>query len=114
MEKLGGWRWRDDVTTGATTKIQRTAKVGDGERWYVESVHVLNSKTSVADCLVSVERGSTRYPLYYFTDLELEEWQRAQVRVWLFERECLRFDWSDVASDDVVSVVVHGTKRLVK
>jgi len=105
------WRRRIDKVAGSTSPSFDTDRVGDGERWYVERVAVRDVDTANADCLVSVVRGATTYPAYYFKDIPQNEWESIQLRLWLFEGEYLRFSWSGVVTTDELNMVIHGIRR---
>jgi len=107
---MGVWRERITLVATTTSHTMYSEPVPEGERWYLQRVCVRDDAAAFADCLLSIDAGTHKHPLYYFantgTDLEVCQ----PIECWLREGERLQFDWKDVAAADKLFVHVTGHK----
>lgn len=105
--------WREQITQNATgtTVTFYSEHVPENERWYLQRVTVCNATRANSSCLVSVDAGTHRHPLYYFSALGDNVFTAQSIECWLREAERLQFDWTGVQVDDKLFVHITGHKQ---
>ena len=110
-KKMGVWRERCTATADATTYTHYSDYVPEGEWWYLQRVSILNDTTASADCLISIDCGTHKHPLYYFANVTQNIENSQAIECWLRPGERLQFDWTGIVSTERLYVHVTGHKQ---
>lgn len=112
MDKILGHRHKHTKVVDATTYTLKGERCPERQRWYFETVTVKDDTTDNSNCLVSIERAGTDYPIFYFKDITNGEWEKKFMRLWIFPGERIVYTWSDMVSGDKIEMAEHGHRKL--
>lgn len=113
MDYSLGHRHRHTKTVSATTHTLKGERCPEDQKWYFETVTVKDDTTDNTNCLVSIVRAGTKYPIFWFKDITRTEWEKKSIGLWVFPGEYIQYDWTDMVSGDKIDMVEHGHRKII-
>jgi hypothetical protein len=107
---IGVWRERVSGVASDVTHTFYSEPVSEGEMWWLKGTCVMNRTTAASTCLIYIDAGTHLHPLAY-PSLTNENYPYFNtIETWLREGERLRFDWTGIASGEVLQAFIMGIK----
>jgi len=111
-ERFGAIRHHYKKSIVADLDVFYSPYVPENERWWIESSSSMNDTTDNTECLISIERAGSLFPVVEHINLTVDLWGSKDLRLWLFPGERLAFTWINVIAADLVEFSCVGHRRI--